>query len=334
MRRAVVVAAVLALAATGALFWLRRDRAPGEAPRGTAAPPIPGSRRAPGVAPAPDLPPAGELAAPAEPPESLRGTEIDGALLTDGSEHLLITPETRILFDYFLSAEGEESAEAILGRIHAEIDAQLPPAAAGEAKQLLADYLDFRARARDLFDTGAGDEPLEERLERVRRLRREVFGEDVALALFGAEEEREAFAVEARRRLGDPALDDEAKRRLLEEVESGMPDSLRREREAALGPSRLTADEAALREAGGSPEEIRALRESRFGADAADRLEELDRRRAEWQGRLAEYNEARAAIDADASLSPAEKERLVDDLRARSFTPEEIPRVRALDEAG
>ncbi|TMB05947.1 MAG: hypothetical protein E6J70_01195 [Deltaproteobacteria bacterium] len=86
-----------------------------------------------------------------------------------------------------------------------------------------------------------------------------------------------------------------------------------------------------LRASGAPAAEIRALRERSFGADAADRLEQLDRQRAVWQQRLDDYREARDATERNASLDAGARDRAIETLRAERITPEERLRVVALD---
>ena len=78
---------------------------------------------------------------------------------------------------------------------------------------------------------------------------------------------------------------------------------------------------------------VLALREREFGRDAALRLAELDRRRAEAARRLAEYQRQRDAILADTSLGADERAAAVEALRAARFEPRELARIRALDRA-
>ena len=106
---------------------------------------------------------------------------------------------------------------------------------------------------------------------------------------------------------------------------------MREARAQALAPLNLVEEESALRAAGASPDEIRALRERMAGADAADRLEALDRARADWDARVASYREARAVIEADSSLPAAARAQAIDDLIAARFTGPERMRVAALD---
>jgi lipase chaperone LimK len=337
MRRRVVFILIVLLVPLAVSFWLRRSTQPTIA-RLAARAPLPAG--APLLNRVEPLPPAALPAAPAgaqarEPlpplPASLHDTEIDGDLVVDGGGRFVVTVETRRLFDYFLSATGEEPDDVIVERIRAVIDDRLPPGAAAQARQLLDRYMDYRARARVLFESGDEAEDLEKRLDLVRDLRRRVFGDEDARALFHDDEERAHFAAEAQRRLADPNLTQDQRRMAVEDLETQMPESLRADRDAALGPARLARDESALRNAGGSPEEIRALRESRFGKEAADRLEELDRKRAEWQQRLDAYRNERAAIEADPSLSPEQRRQRLEDLRASRFDEREAMRVEVQD---
>jgi lipase chaperone LimK len=103
------------------------------------------------------------------------------------------------------------------------------------------------------------------------------------------------------------------------------------EREQALAPLRLWQDEQALRAKGATPEEIRALRERRFGKEAADRLMDLDRQRAEWQDRLDAYHHERQRILSDPRLSEDERSKALRDLMTGSFTPPKRIRLQALD---
>jgi lipase chaperone LimK len=115
-------------------------------------------------------------------------------------------------------------------------------------------------------------------------------------------------------------------------LEESLPAAERARRREARVALDLRSAETALRDAGGSDEEVRALRESAVGPAAAARLAALDRSRAEWQARLESYREARAAIERDASLDPAARARAIEQLRADRFSVTERLRVEALDE--
>jgi lipase chaperone LimK len=267
-------------------------------------------------------------------PSSLRDTEIDGALTLDADGRFVPDRGALALFDYFLSATGEQPAAALRAHVVAEIERRLPPDAAREAEAFLDRHLAYREAARRLGEDErlALGSDLERRLQWLRELRREHFGAALSERLFGDDERAVEIALERQRVAADPALSPEARRARIDALEAELPDAMRRARAAAVLPLRLHRDEAALRAAGADDTTIRALREASVGAEAADRLTALDERRAAWQARVDAYRAERAELDADASIEPAERAALHDAVRARHFDATEQLRVRALDE--
>lgn len=85
-----------------------------------------------------------------------------------------------------------------------------------------------------------------------------------------------------------------------------------------------------MRAAGASDAEIQRYRVETDGPEAADRLAELDRRRAAWAARLQTFRAARAAL-LSAETEPAEPGLAVRRLLEGSFTPLEQIRVEATD---
>lgn len=252
---------------------------------------------------------------PSDLPRSLRDSEPDGALALDRDGRLIVSAELRRFFDYFLSATGEEPDAAIRARIAAEIERRLPRAAADEALALLQRHLEYRARAAALGRADSAD--LETRLLELHELRSEIFGAEIAAALFEQEEAAQRAALAERRILLDPRLSADEKARALVELESRLPPAEREARAELRAELDHRRDERELRAAGVSDAELRALRVQRFGEAAAERLDALDRERAEWQARVAAYREAAARLDA--------RERSA--LLERSFTPEERLRI-------
>ena len=273
------------------------------------------------------LPPAEE----SEPlPSSLAGTDVDGWLGVDDEGHLVVTPGARWFFDYFLSATGEESPEQIRARIVAEIDKRLPPSGAREAVDLLDRYLAYRDRVRALQASGTPAD-LQQRLAQLHDVRREIFGDANAAVLFGEEEQMEAVDLQRRHVLSDETLSPEERERRLGEIEQQLPAAVRQARSESMTLMRLRADEQQWHDAGASPEDLHALREQRFGAAVADRLDTLDRERSAWQQRLDDYHRARQAIDGNGRLSADARAQAAEALLAERFTPEERLRVEALE---
>ncbi|WP_437916733.1 lipase secretion chaperone [Sorangium sp. So ce302] len=260
-------------------------------------------------------------------PPSLRGTGVDGAVIADERGDLVVGPELLGLFDYFLSATGEEPAPAIRARVVAAIRERATGRAAEQAIALFDRYLGYREAAGEARVEQEADPA--ERLAALREIRRAWFGEAAAARLFGDEEREIEAAIEESRILADEALSPEERDARIAEVEAALPEAVREAREAATRPLAQQAEEQALRDAGASDEALRAHRVATVGPEAADRLAELDRQRAAWQQRLDAFAGARADIEAtvaDPDARRAEEEALIEG----SFTPEERLRVRAI----
>ena len=317
MRRAALGVAVVVLLCAAAARWSHRRDAGGIRHTTSASP---AARAAPAAA-SPAALDEDDAASPAlgPRPRSLRGTRVDGGLAVDAGGRFMATPDARRLFDYFLATAGEEPPERIRARIVAAIEQRLSGDAARDATALLDRYLAYRERA--------GHTRTREELLAARR---ETLGAD-ADALFADVTPLEELAVEVARTANDPRLspDERAARRAA--LEASLPQSLQDTRARVLAPLTLSQEEAALRAAGASPDAIRAIREQMAGVEAADRLEALDRARADWDTRVASYREARAAIEADPSLSADARARAVADLLATRFSVPERTRVAALD---
>lgn len=310
----------IAAAALLAGWWLA---SPGDSPP---APPA-SARAAPGAALPSPAPADASLASLPPLPASLAGTDVDGGFVVDDRGRLVVTTDALDLFDYFLSASGEEPLALIRARIEQEIASRLPAEAQPAALDLLERYLAYREALRGMYESeDLAQLSLERRFQRIRELRREHFSERERQALFAAEEERWRVDLARQRVARDPDLAPEERARELAALDAELPDEVREVREAALAAATLRRDEAELRAAGGSDAEIRALRERRFGAEAADRLAELDRRRARWNERVEAWQGERDRLLASGATDAEIAER-----RAERFEGAELRRVLALE---
>ncbi len=307
----------------GMAIWLAA-RAPDETRAGPARDHAPARAAAPSVlrdAPAiSELPPL---------PASLAGTRPDGVLVRDTNGRFVPTRDALDLFDYFFSASGEEPDAQIRARIETVIAEQLDDPA--PALDLLDHYLGYRAEARSLFtDENTAALPLERRLQRIRELRRAHFG-DLAEALFAEEEERWRADIERLHVLHEPALSDEERAARLAALDAELPESVREARDAATAASSLRHDEERLRAEGASDAEIDALREARFGREAAERLAALDQARAAWHARVSAYRAERERVSALEPDDTVARAAAIAVLREAHFHGAERLRIEALE---
>lgn len=269
-------------------------------------------------------------------PHSLMGTTAPGgwARIRDGQ--LEPTPALRELFEYYLSALGEESLATTTWRIRQALSV-LPEPARGQALTILLHYLDYRLALGQLGSDGSlpalsleHPQTLAIRLQQLDALRRDKLGPAVAEAFFGREQALNNYTL-ARLRIGqDAGLTSAQKAVALAAARAQLPESEQRDRRQTLKFERYRQTLAQLRRDGAGQSRIQALREQTFGPEAASRLAALDRRRADWHRRWTAYRRAEAGLRAS-GLSPQARGDQLQQLRARYFKDAEMARVRALD---
>lgn len=268
-------------------------------------------------------------------PPSLRKTDVDGALVVDENGKFQATNDALEMFDYFFTASGERSDEEIIAMIVAEIHKTLDPAAAAQALDFLNTYLEYRKLGGQLGQESIEGESLLTRFDRLKALRRQLFGEVLAEQLFGAEERLTQLRLEQQLIADDETLPEQERKQRIEELNQELLKSLPEEqlaaRERSQAPMQLLRDEAALREQGGSPEDIHTMRVERFGEEAATRLAELDLKRRQWQDRLDTYHDHRRRIEEDPKLSSGDRAQALEQLSQESFSANERVRVEALE---
>lgn len=274
-------------------------------------------------------------------PRSLEGTEVDGAAEADAAGHLKPDFALRRLFDYFLSTVGEEPQARVRERLQAWLRSNLPPLAAREAMNLLDRYLAYQQARGEMGQGGQGTatngsadaslDLLQQRFDALRVLRQQHFSPAEAAAFFGDEEAEDRYTLQRLGVLRDASLSPADKAQRLKQLAASLPPALQAAMTVEDKVRDLNAVTQEWRDKGGTPQELREARVQLVGVEAADRLEALDQRRAQWAQRVIAYREQRAAMLSDASLSPSQRQQAMELLRGRSFTQQELLRLDAGD---
>lgn len=288
--------------------------------------------RGPGAAAAARL--AIPTAARAPLPASLAGTAVDGGFTVDGAGHFIPDRNALRLFDYFLSARGEESEDVLRGRIllHA-IGGGVREPALSELAGTLDRYLAYRDAARAALATGsAAPADLAARVAEMRNLQRSLLGPELATAFYGDDSRIADIDMQHQAVLRDKTMTPGDRQRAIAAIEAQLPPEIARARKDAAAPAALYQRTEALRASGASDEEVAALRRSEYGAGAAERLAALDRSRALWRDRLDTYRDEEKALRTRLGCTDCPAFRQAQEgLRARHFSGTDLIRVRALD---
>ena len=259
---------------------------------------------------------------------SMEGTKPDGEVKHSGEGELVVDAELGHLFDYYLAGMGERDLAAIRSEIERELDRRLKPGAATKAKRLLGSYLDYkRALAgleQNLKDTGDMAKSARARMEAMQKLRAGFFTPAEIAGLFGFSD---AYDLDALRRVEistDPKLSAPQRAEKLAELDKKLSPAMREEREAPTRVIRTEESVQKMREQGASDDEIYRVRAAAFSTEGANRLADLDREEAAWNGRIKAYLAERAAV-------PAGSEAAMQQLRDKHFNPNEQRRLGAYE---
>lgn len=265
-------------------------------------------------------------------PSSLVGTsEPSGWAKTDRLGNLIPTDELRQLFEYYLSALGEETLPQLVARIRRALSALEEPARA-QALDTLGRYLDYKLALSDLEaaygDVGAsGPSEIERRMAEVHALRRTWMDADTAEAFFADDEAIDRHQLKKLSIDRDKSLTEQQREEALAEAEMALPEPVRQARQETRKFSRY---EQARETLNNDPEALRALRQKEFGAEATERLESLDTEQKDWSRRWQSYAKERDALSASGLAEP-ERDEGMSRLREKYFSESERIRAQALD---
>ncbi len=265
---------------------------------------------------------------------SHEGTKPDGELKVAANNALVVDAELGHLFDYYLSALGEKSLAAITVETERELDRKLSPAAAAQAKKLLARYLDYKRNLieieKNIKVTGSQAEGIRARLNALNQERAKYFSAEEIKGLFGFNDAYDRDALARMEVEENKALSPEEKQQAFAKLDQQLPPEVREAREAPLKLSKVEEQVAQIRAKGGTEQEIYQLRAKAFSANAAARLAEVDREEAQWQARIQAYLAQRNQIR-QSNQAPAQQLAAISALRQQQFTAEEQIRLPAYE---
>lgn len=260
---------------------------------------------------------------------SLRGSEVDGGLSVDAAGRVVPDAGMRRLFDYYLSLIGERDPAQIRQLLQAALVQRHGAARAAEALAYFDRYVAYLQR---LADARIDALPrLQDRFDRIVALRRDALGETMAAAFFAEDEARARLTLQRMAIAADATLDRGEKARRLAALDAEAGYAQRQEADTA---ALAAAQDDALARSHADAAQRAEAREALWGKAAAGRLAQLDAERARWDARVADYLAARARVDADPRLSPADRSRALAALRAQRFDAAEQRRIVSLEAIG
>lgn len=235
-------------------------------------------------------------------PRSLQGTDVDGEIIIDENKQLVVTEGLRRLFDYFLSALGEEDEATIYARVESYIRNQTPEPAASQAVTIFDQYIAYLKSMTDIESkygslqlqaTQNGELDLNvvaQQKQDINKLRQQHFDEATITAFFGAADEYDEYSIEMVRINQNEQLSDAQKQAAKQDYISRMPDNPTKAnltQQANL--TELMSRTEQMKATGASAEDLYNMRRELVGAPAAARLAQVDEDNANFDQRFNQY---------------------------------------------
>ena len=235
-------------------------------------------------------------------PRSLQGTEVDGEIIIDENKQLVVTEGLRRLFDYFLSALGEEDEAVIYARVESYIRSHTPEPAASQAMKIFDQYIAYlkaipaiekRYGNLQLQATKNGELDLNvvaQQRQDVAKLRQQHFDKTTITAFFGAEDEYDDYSIAMVKINQDKQMSDAQKEAAKQDYISRMPDNATKANIAQQANlNELITRTEQMQAKGATAEELYNMRRELVGAPAAARLAQVDQQDAHFAQRFKQY---------------------------------------------
>ncbi|MGB6925941.1 lipase secretion chaperone [Psychrobacter sp.] len=235
-------------------------------------------------------------------PRSLKGTQIDGEIIIDENKQLVVTEGLRRLFDYFLSALGEEEEAVIFARVESYIRHHTPEPAASQAVTIFNQYVAYlkalpeiekRYGNLQLQATKSGELDLNavgQQKQDIANLRQQYFDKPTITAFFGAEDNYDNYSIEMVRIDQNKQMSDAQKQAARQDYISRLPENATKSnimQQANI--SELMTRTEQMKARGATPEELYNMRRELVGAPAAERLAQVDQEDANFDQRFTQY---------------------------------------------
>ena len=272
-------------------------------------------------------------------PASLKGTQVDGEIIIDEHKQLVVTEGLRRLFDYFLSALGEEEEAVIFARVERYIRHHTPEPAASQAVAIFGNYVAYLKALPDiekrygnlqLQASKSGELDLNaiaQQKQEVASLRQQYFDKTTIEAFFGAEDNYDDYSIEMVRINQNEQMSEAQKQAARQDYVSRLPDGAIKTnimQQANLNELMIRTER--MKAAGASPEALYNMRRELVGAPAADRLAQVDQEDANFDQRFTQYETQKAQLLSQ-SANPAEAQSQIEQLEQQLFDDAERKRL-------
>lgn len=258
---------------------------------------------------------------------SRHDVDVPHSINVDTNGNLVADEDLRTLMDFFLALDGEKDLAQIRALFLAAAAAQCDPACVDAVAAIFDQYQAYLAAMESQQPELSGTDDLQARLQAVSSLRQQLLGQELASGLFAYEEAYDTYRINQWAIRNDANLSAGEQQQQLDILRASAPPGLQ-EREQQN--RRLHQARQLRQKMGSNTAELYAARIDLLGQDAADRLQQLDQQRAQWDQRYQQYRQELTALQTS-NISEQDQAQQVTALRQRHFSGSESTRVEALD---
>lgn len=276
-------------------------------------------------------------------PKSLQGTQVDGEIIIDENKQLVVTAGLRRLFDYFLSAQGEEPLSQIEQRVIAYIREHTPEPAASQAVNIFQNYLTYLTAVSQLDKPKAQQNPnvsaldlsaIKNQLRAVQQLQARYFDAKTREAFFGDEQALNDYNMTVVEANQNAQLSNDQRQAIIDKAQTAYIASvndpnLQTKLTQQRNIDKLLAQTQQMQQQGATQSQINAMRSQYVSPEAVKRLEQLDQSEAQFAQRVATYQTQSNQILSKLGNVPQAQQQIVA-LQQTMFTPEERLRLDVL----
>ena len=276
-------------------------------------------------------------------PKSLQGTQVDGEIIIDENKQLVVTAGLRRLFDYFLSAQGEEPLSQIEQRVIAYIREHTPEPAASQAVNIFQNYLTYLTAVSQLDKPKVQQNPnvsaldlsaINNQLRAVQQLQARYFDTKTREAFFGDEQALNDYNMTVVEANQNAQLSNDQRQAIIDKAQTAYIASvndpnLQTKLTQQRNIDKLLAQTQQMQQQGATQSQINALRSQYVSPEAVKRLEQLDQSEAAFAQRVATYQTQSNQILSKLGNVPQAQQQIVA-LQQTMFTPEEQLRLDVL----
>lgn len=272
-------------------------------------------------------------------PKSLRGVPLPETLSVDERGALVINQAIQKLFDFYLTAIGEESLQLIIARIKHQLNGQLDEPALAESLVILEGYLQYRNHLATILNESQAEVTQDPRsVARLELLRQQIsaareqfLGPRVIEAFFERQDQYDEYMLARQAILNDDGMSLSQQQQARSELDRETSQWLIEQQHSAGGLNRFYQQQQKLLTQPGGEDAIQVLRETSFGIEAADRLARLDEKRQQWHSKLSDYHQQLKTLLDNSSADDETRQQQITQLRQQYFSENELRRVDAID---